>query len=640
MKRNPASLRPHASLAVGAVAFIAYLITLAPSVDFIDAGELAAVAHTWGIAHPTGYPLFTLLAALWSYLPLGDGILRMNVFAALLSAVSAGVMVQVIWVLLGIAPKPRQKGKRKKKSIQENVRAPDPAHRLQAAVIGALVLAFSGTFWRTALSIEVYSLHMLMLSLLMWSSALLLSTPEGEASTRRRRLLITALLLGLAFGNHMSTIFFVPALALTVLWRFGRDRAFWRDVSFAVPVFAAGLLSYLYLPLRAAADPFLNWGNPDSLERFIWHISGKQYSVWMFSSFDAWKEQFAYAFTAFGRDTMYIGAVAALVGITGTFRRRGWLGAWLLMDFLTCLFWAAGYDIHDIDTYFLLGFFVIAVWAAFAVMDVLQGRQRQLKGWLHPAGVAGAVLIIPLLLGGARVSQSGNYLVEDYTKSMFASFGEDAYVLSFQWDYWVSASYYYQLVEDMRTDVIVIDKELMRRSWYLEQIRVNYPELYAASKTEIAQFEEELYKFEHDLPYNPEIIEAAFNRMVNSFFDHQYGKRPLYVTHEIEEQFAPGYVRVPEGLALRLYRPEDVPAAAEARLPELQYRPFESDDRLVKGIKGMYATMLFRHATYQHRAENYDAAAPLFEKTLEFVPGDANVMSWMRRNEQRRAAGE
>ena len=49
-------------------------LTLAPSLDFIDAGELAAVAHTFGVAHPTGYPLFTLLAGLWARLPIGDGI--------------------------------------------------------------------------------------------------------------------------------------------------------------------------------------------------------------------------------------------------------------------------------------------------------------------------------------------------------------------------------------------------------------------------------------------------------------------------------------------------------------------------------------------------------------------------------------
>ena len=49
---------------VMAIAFGVYLMTMCRSVSFIDAGELAAVACVMGIAHPTGYPLFTLTAHL------------------------------------------------------------------------------------------------------------------------------------------------------------------------------------------------------------------------------------------------------------------------------------------------------------------------------------------------------------------------------------------------------------------------------------------------------------------------------------------------------------------------------------------------------------------------------------------------
>ena len=41
------------------IVFIIYLITLAPSVVQIDSGELTTVQAMPGIAHPTGYPLFT-----------------------------------------------------------------------------------------------------------------------------------------------------------------------------------------------------------------------------------------------------------------------------------------------------------------------------------------------------------------------------------------------------------------------------------------------------------------------------------------------------------------------------------------------------------------------------------------------------
>ena len=54
----------------GFAVFIIYLFTLAPSVVQIDSGELATVQATLGIAHPTGYPLFTMIGYLFSLIPL------------------------------------------------------------------------------------------------------------------------------------------------------------------------------------------------------------------------------------------------------------------------------------------------------------------------------------------------------------------------------------------------------------------------------------------------------------------------------------------------------------------------------------------------------------------------------------------
>ena len=65
--------------------------------------------------------------------------------------------------------------------------------------------------------------------------------------------------------------------------------------------------------------------------------------------------------------------------------------------------------------------------------------------------------------------------------------------------------------------MVIIDKELLRRSWYFEQIKRNHPDVYERSRQEIALFQGELYKFEHDLPYDPAVIEGRYNAMINSF---------------------------------------------------------------------------------------------------------------------------
>lgn len=636
-----------ASAGVFMVTLVVYLLTLAPSVDFIDAGELAAVAHTWGIAHPTGYPLFTLLAGLWAFLPIGSGIFRLNVFAAVLSAAAAGIAVQLFFDLLrGLPQSKAKKGQGKKKGAtfgatsagvsggsSTAARMPDDMLLLKSSTAAALILAFSATYWRTALSIEVYALHILMLSLVLWSAARLFFLPPADGAVQRRRMMVTALLLGLSFSNHMSTVFLLPALLLLLVMTQFRAEGFWKNLGLSAAAFAAGLLPYLYLPLRAAAHPYLNWGNPVDFEKLFWHVSGKQYSVWMFSSADAWGRQFTYALEAFARDMAWLALLPAAMGLAAALRRSRRLGFFLLLLFLTCLVWAAGYDILDIDSYFLLGFFVLAAWAAFGLAAL--ARTRLLAGGaalLRDPLLLGAIVIVPLLLQWGRVSQSGNHLVEDYTRNMYRSLEAEALVISFQWDFWVSASYYQKLVEGERSDVTVLDKELFRRSWYFEQLRHNYPDIYDASRAEIETFLTHLRRFERNEPYDPAAIETSFNAVVNGIIDRAYESRPVYVTIEMEKQFAPDYVRVPSGLAFRLYRAEDLPDPASTRDVELEYRPFDSNERLPVEMRKLYASMLLNRGVYLSSASLFDRADAALRRALEFAPGDAGVNDWIRRN--------
>ena len=81
--------------------FVVYLFTIAPSVVQIDSGELATVQITLGIAHPTGYPLFTLIGFLFSLIPLPfTKIFQMNLLAAIYCSASIGVFVYTVKFVL------------------------------------------------------------------------------------------------------------------------------------------------------------------------------------------------------------------------------------------------------------------------------------------------------------------------------------------------------------------------------------------------------------------------------------------------------------------------------------------------------------------------------------------------------------
>src|SRR5205814_10264196 len=58
------------------VTLFVYLVTLSPTVNFIDSGEIITVGATAGIAHPPGYPLYTLLIIAASALPFGNEAVR------------------------------------------------------------------------------------------------------------------------------------------------------------------------------------------------------------------------------------------------------------------------------------------------------------------------------------------------------------------------------------------------------------------------------------------------------------------------------------------------------------------------------------------------------------------------------------
>ena len=86
---------------IGALAL--YARTLAPSVVelFDDSLEFQLVGYKLAIAHPTGYPLYTLLLKLSSFLPVGDVAYRANLLSAFFAAFAVALVCCIVWRLTG-----------------------------------------------------------------------------------------------------------------------------------------------------------------------------------------------------------------------------------------------------------------------------------------------------------------------------------------------------------------------------------------------------------------------------------------------------------------------------------------------------------------------------------------------------------
>jgi hypothetical protein len=202
-----------------------------------DSGELVTAVHLLGIPHPSGYPLYVLLGKLWTLLlPVGTVAFRMSLFSAAAAAAACGALY-ALGRSLTLRP--------------------------VAALFSAAMLAVAPSFWAEANIQRVYALNALFV--------VLATTAAWRwcASGRARALIGGFFLCGLGASNHTYMAVYAAALAAFAL--IAEPPLLRRPLALgaAAAAFVAGLLPYLYLPLRSRADPLLDWGNPETLGAFV-----------------------------------------------------------------------------------------------------------------------------------------------------------------------------------------------------------------------------------------------------------------------------------------------------------------------------------------------------------------------------------
>lgn len=244
-------------LLVITASLVIYYTTTCPVIYFGDAGEFIVAAWKGGVAHPPGYPGYIILLAIFLRLPLG-GLApnaeflqpiawQANFFSAVISAFTVWI---IFLILLRLLRNPLM------------------------AVGGAMLAAFSRTFWSQAGIAEVYALNALLLT---WMTLIAIVLSEEAPGSHRRLVLLRwgSVVWGLSLSNHHEAVFFAPlwlTMAATALVPPRKGRMDFPPVRALIdPVIflLIGLLPYLYLPIAASLKPVLNWGDPSSWDNFI-----------------------------------------------------------------------------------------------------------------------------------------------------------------------------------------------------------------------------------------------------------------------------------------------------------------------------------------------------------------------------------
>lgn len=581
-----------AAAAAGLAAFGAYLRTLAPDVTWADSGELLLAAWSLGIAHPPGAPLWVLLGHLATLLPVGSVAWRGNLLSAACAALAVAATARLALALIelpraarpsdrrpGASParqRPSASARRGRPEVAPATRPPAWAAPL-AGLVGGLALGFSGTFWSFATIAEVYTLALLLVAvglgaLLAWYAGRDAATVLGAP----RPLVGAALALGLALASHYSAVFAAP-LALALLAG-RRVRLTGRGSAVLVAAAALGPSLFLLLPLRAAAAVPLAWGDPRTLDRFLAHVSARQYQGNLFSSPSAVVlEQLGRGLGTLASDLTPPVLLLAALGL-GALGRRGarapgtpsGLGAaWgppplvgLLGTVLFSLVVAANYDIaEDWEAYLLVAELALAALAGVGAHALLAFAAP-----VRPLTVAvGLVLAaLPLAALGAHAAdqdRSRDRLARNYALNTLAGIEPNGVLLTGEWNLY-APTLYLQHVEGQRTDVAVIDLLLLRRSWYFRHLEERYPWLIAAARPEVAAFREQLARFEAGQPYDPNVIQERFVAMINAFIGAARRDRPVYLTPGWDPGVAAGLSLVPSGLAFRALAPAEEAAGA------------------------------------------------------------------------------
>ena len=467
-----------------AVAFLlplgTYLTTMARGLVWGDGIELATVSATLGIAHPTGYPLFTIVGHLFTHLPFGSVISRMTFFCALSVAGSSCLLYGLL--LRWIRWQPRL----------------SPGFSPRAlALAGALTFAWSLGPWSHATVTEVYAFQ-LMIQLTALDLAFRALHEES-----RWALSLLALTLGLGMTHHMLTLALFPFLIAAVLFWVGRLRlepwvGKFRLVAGLAGLFLLGLLPLLYVPLRASQAPRLSWGDPSNLERwfqtlrggsyleerflrqqpgilFDWASLGDHLTGRLFDLTDYLVGQIVSAqvrSVEIGLLLLAVGTVLFGLGMHRIFRRqRAYAVAWTAALGLY-LFVLLTYNIRDIADY-QLGFFGL-VWPVFwlGLVETARYSSRPPPSWSEGVprrSLNWVVLMLPLtlLIANFRTAdRSHSDLADAYASRLLASLPRDAILLT-DGDYSTASAWYQQEVEGQRGDVLVYCLNFLAQPWYL-----------------------------------------------------------------------------------------------------------------------------------------------------------------------------
>ncbi|NWR11190.1 TM260 protein, partial [Paradoxornis webbianus] len=430
-----------------------YTATLPPALPGGDAGELITAAYELGVAHPPGYPLFTLLAKVATGLPGGSPAFRVNLLCGLVGAAAASLLFCTVFRLSG---------------------------SYAGGILAAGVFSFSRLTWQWSITAEVFSLNNLFVGLLM-----ALTARFEEAPTAKERSKISkwgAFCCGLSLCNQHTIVLYVACVVPWVLSRLFMKRELSLGHLLKLGLcFLAGLLPYLYLP----ASSYLNrarwtWGDQTTFQGFLTHFLREEYGTFNLAKSETGSsmgEMLLFQLAQMKSDLSLPVLALALVAFVSTALPKKqqkspviWLFTGMLCLYSLFFAWRANLDITKplflgvVERFWLQSSAVVAVLAGLGLATLASlGRSSVLEGtWLLPCLEwlpALGLVASQLWANYSTCDQSNNYVVDKFARNVLSSIPTGAVIL-LRGDLPGNALRYLHYCEGMRPDVTLVDQEV------------------------------------------------------------------------------------------------------------------------------------------------------------------------------------
>ncbi|MEW6104685.1 MAG: DUF2723 domain-containing protein [bacterium] len=525
------------------VSFGIYLHTLTPTIGFHDSGELITCAWTLGIAHPPGYPLYTLLGKVFiTLIPIGNIAFRMNMESALF----ASLAVMMVYFI----------------TLKLSTRAPEhQSTRIIPSLVASLTLAFSLTFWEQAVIAEKYTLNaffatLIIFILLKWQDSRL-KTPDP------RPLYLFSFILSLSFTHHFQTIYLVPASIFFILamsfqnrikaqkkkrgtfilkikshilnlinlpYRMGLSPS---TILKMFLLFFLPLFLWTYLPLRAGQNPILNWGDPKTLDNFIIHILAKSYTGYFSSvkeSIIRFSSHLNFFSLQFSKYILWI----SLFSIP-FFLKRKVLFLFFLLIFIVNSLHSIRYTIVNICDYYIPSFILTSILIGLGLS--LFARFIPFLSFFLPF-----LILLPLHLNHFQNNRARFFYSYDYGMNILRPLKKEAIILCYG-DYDAFSLYYLQYGEERRNDTSNLVWMFLGCDWHIEAIKKSHPNI-AFPFNPIPYKELKYYNL-------GEVINERLNGIITSNFE----KFPFYVGPGVDRErgIRENFLLLPEGAFFRLF---------------------------------------------------------------------------------------